>query len=254
MLTTSDSAAATPDDSVKTTRPIVVMSGPTASGKSTIARKLAEVANLERPDREDVRGTSDEARLADLKLLRWLETRASPTIIESTALARLLPMGNSALLVQLTASTPIRTRRLQSRWSNSTYDQARQLLELTDATTCADLRSNWGIDVAQPQANRWRADLVLGCPHIRACADEGACTEIVATLATAAYNVYENYLANVLPVDGQEALAQFSRLLRMYPEHVRRCREALVGRVDEFSVDAWRQRMLGELDRRAGLQ
>lgn len=253
MLTTNNPAASTPDDSLKTTRPIVVMSGPTASGKSTITRKLAEIANLEQPDAESERGTSDQARLADLRLLRWLTNRDRPAIIESTVLARLLPVDNSALIVQLTASTPVRTRRIRSRWPDSTYTQARQLLELTDATACTELRANWGIDIAQPQANLWRADLVLGCPHVRTCPNEHTCTEIVTTMLTAAYNVYENYLTDTPGVAGEEALAQFAHLLRKYPEHVRRCREALVGRVDQFNVDAWRQRMLGELDQRTGL-
>lgn len=256
MLTTSDPAAMTPDDRLNTPQPAVVVCGPTAAGKSTIARKLAEVANLAQPtgtDGEIARGTADQARLADLQLLRWIANNDRPAIVESAALARLLPVDNSALIVELTASTPVRTRRLQNRWPDSTYNQARQLLELTDATACAELRTNWGIDIAHPQANRWRADLVLGCPHVRACTDELACTEIVTTMLTAAYNVYENYLTSTPDVTGQEALAQFAQLLRRYPEHVRRCREALVGRVDQFSVDTWRQRMLGELDERAGL-
>lgn len=257
MLTKSNPATTLPESILKATQPAVVVCGPVASGKTTIARTLAEVATLERlpssPEGERPTVTSDEARLADLELLRRLSERDRPAIVESAALPHLLPVDNTALIVQLTASTPVRIRRLHTRWPGSTFNAARQLLELADATTRSKLRAAWGIDIAEPRANRWRADLVLGCRHVRTCPDDNACTDIVATLLTAAYNVYENYVTTHPAVDGPDALQQFAHLRRTYPEHLRRCRAALTNPVAEFSATAWRNRMLTELDTRAGL-
>lgn len=257
MLTTDSPAITTRDTTLQTPHPAVVICGPTASGKSTIAANLVETAVLEQlpstRTSEHSAATSDEARLADLALLHQLITRDHPVIVESTALARLIPVDNTVLIVQLTASTPVRTRRLQTQQPNIAFAGARHLLELTDATICAGLRTTWGVDVSDSQANRWRADLVVGCPHVRECDDELACTEIVTTLVTAAYNVYENYLTTEPAVSSDDAIQQFTHLCRTYPTHARRCRPSLICPVTEFTVAAWQNRMLNELDQRAGL-
>jgi cytidylate kinase len=253
MLTTSSPATTAPDTTLKTPQSAVVICGPTASGKSTIAGNLAEAAVLEQLHGECSLGTADEARLVDLALLRQLTTRDHPVVVESPALARLLPVDNTVLIVQLTASTPVRTQRMQTRRPDTTFAEARHLLELTDTTACASLRATWGVDISDSQANRWRADLVVGCPHVRECSDELACTEIVTTLVTAAYNVYENYLTTDPAVSGEDAIKQFIHLCRMYPAHARRCRPALIRPVTDFTVAAWQNRMLNELDQRAGL-
>lgn len=254
MLTTGRPAATTPDTTLKTPQPAVVVCGPTASGKSTIAGNLAETAVLQQlPRGERSPGTSDEARLADLALLHQLATRDDPVVVESTALARLLPVDNTVLIVQLTASTPVRTRRLQTRRPSIALAAARHLLELTDTTICAGLRAVWGVDISDFQANRWRADLVVGCPHVRECDDEIACTEIVTALVTAAYHVYENYFPVDPAMTSEDATNRLSHLCRKYPAHARRCRPALIRPVTEFTIAAWRNRMRNELDQRAGL-
>jgi len=257
MLTTSSPATIAPDNTLREPQPIVIVCGPTASGKSTIASNLAEVAELEQPPTtsNDDRGpgTSDDTRLADLTLLRWLADRDRPAIVKSASIPRLLAVDNTALIVQLTASPPVRARRLQKRWPNSTYAEARHLLELTDATTCTELRSSWGIDISESRGNRWRADLVIGCPQVRTCDDERACTETVTDLLTAAYGIYENYVTANPAIEGPDALELFAHLRHTYPRYVRRLRPALVGPVREFTADAWRNRTLGELDARSGL-
>lgn len=126
--------------------------------------------------------------------------------------------------------------------------EAHHLLELTDATAHGQLRKSWGIDVAG-QGHRWRADLVLGCPHARVCKDEAGCMNVVAELLTVAYQAYAHYLTG----QGPDALARFTALRRQHPRHVRRCGPALLGPVHEFTAAAWRTRMHTELERRAGV-
>lgn len=223
--------------------PIVVLCGPTAAGKSTLAGRLAEAAELASADSTAPGPTTDEQRLADLALLRALE---GPCVVESTTLPHLLPVDNHALVVRLTASTPVRARRLRRRVPEMSRTEAHHLLDLADATTHRRLRSSWGIDLATP-ASRWRTDLILGCPDQQACTDETACTDTVAALLTAAFRVYVGYLA------GHDALALFTRIRRAHPAYIRRCGPALIGPVREFTAAAWRTRTHTELERRAGL-
>jgi cytidylate kinase len=256
METNSDPITPSPEDLLDTSQPKVVVCGLTASGKSTFATRLAKIADLEHlpgpPGGEHVRGTSDEVRQADLALLDRLVDRDRPTIVESAALPYLLPVHNTALIVRLTASTPVRAHRLQTRTSSS-HAEARHQVELTDATMCARLRSTWGIDIADSRANRWRADLVLGCPHLRECPTEETCRDIVTVLLAGAYHVYENYVTSAPAADSSDATAQFNHLRRTFPAHLRRYRPALIERSTEFSAAEWRHRMLGEVNRRAGL-
>lgn len=219
--------------------PVVVLCGPTASGKTTIAGRL----ELDSIDVTPSGHTTDEQRLADLALLRELD---SPCVVESTALPHLLPVDNHALVVRLTASTPVRARRFRRRQPNISRTEAHHLLDLADATMHRQLRSSWGIDLATP-ATRWRTDLILGCPDQQACTDESACTDTVTALLTAAFQVYVGYLT------GHDALALFTRIRRAHPAHIRRCGPALIGPVREFTAAEWRTRTHTELERRAGI-
>ena len=240
-----DVSRATTQRNIRAALPTVVLCGRAVTGKSTLAARLASAASLERLRTVEQPRTTDERRRADLALLRALDR---PSVVESAALPHLLPVDNHALIVQLTASTPVRAQRLRSREPAMSESEAHHLLELTDATNHGQLRTSWGIDVAG-QGHRWRADLVLGCPHSRVCKDETGCTTIVAELLTAAYRAYTHYLTGQAP----DALARFTALRRQHPRHVRRCGPALLGPVPEFTAAAWRTRMHTELERRAGV-
>lgn len=225
--------------------PIVVLCGPTAAGKTTLAGRLAQATSVANLDPAPSGPTTDEQRLADLALLRALD---GPCVVESTALPHLLPVDNHTLVVRLTASTPVRARRFRHRKPEMSQTEAHHLLELADVTTHRQLRSSWGIDIATP-ASRWRTDLILGCPDQQTCPDEATCTDTVAGLLTAAFQVYVGYLTS----DPADALDRFTSLRRAHPAHVRRCGPALIGPVHEFTPAAWRTRTHTELERRAGI-
>jgi len=248
-----------------TPNPLVVVSGPTAAGKTTIAAALAQLADLEqhtaapaeplrdwlsvdaerhRPRRSDV------DRLADLTLLRAVSTSGRPRVAESAALPMLLPVDNAALLVRVTASPLVRGRRLHAAAPDLTFAEARVVVARRDFATCAALRTAWGVDLAERSAARWRADLVVGCPHEDECPDEAGCTENVTNLIAAAFGVYENYLA---PTPAVGSVGLFGHLLKTYGGYVRRCTPLLTGLAGDYDVRRWRDRLMVELEKRAGL-
>ncbi len=234
-------------------RPTVVLCGPVAAGKSTIAGRLVETTDLHHLSAEVSRQSSlmDDRRRSDLKLLRELGCDGRPVLVESSTLPGLLPVNNSALIIRMVASPPVRAHRLRVRIPRMSYAARYNLLEVTDAMTCRQARSAWGIDIADDRANRWGADLVIGCPEVDGCTDEPACLDIVVMLLAAAYAVYESYLDSA--TDGRDAVAVFRDLCRTYFEHVRRCTPALLNPVTQLTPDAWRDRMANELERRAVL-
>jgi cytidylate kinase len=247
--------------------PLVLVTGPTAAGKTTIAAALAELAELERHaaptepildwlsvDAETHRPRRSEVdRLADLTLLHTVSASGKPKIVESVALPMLLPVDNTALLVHVTASPLVRSRRILASEPDLTFAQARIVVARRDFATCVALRTSWGVDLAERSATRWRADLVVGCPHEDECQDEASCTENVTNLVTAAFGVYENYLTQQPALAGSEAVALFGHLLATYRGYVRRCTPLLIGLAGAYQVRRWQDRLRIELEKRAGL-
>jgi len=247
--------------------PLVVVSGPTAAGKTTIAAALAELAELERHtavteprrdwlsvDAESHRPRRSEVdRLADLTLLHAVSTSGRARIVESAALPTLLPVDNVALLVHVTASPLVRGRRVLASTPDLTFAEARIVVARRDFATCVALRTSWGVDLAERSATRWRADLLVGCPHEDECPDEDACTENVTNLVAAAFGVYENYLTQQPALAGAEAVALFGHLLAKYRGYVRRCTPLLIGLAGAYQVSRWQDRLRIELEKRAGL-
>jgi hypothetical protein len=135
--------------------------------------------------------------------------------------------------------------RATRRKPNLSETEAHHLVEFTDATTHRQLLKSWGIDVGTP-ANRWRADVVLGCPEREECTDENACIDAVTALLTSAYHVYAHYLNG----HAGDALSRFTEVRRRHCAHIRHCGPALLGPVPEYSTTAWRTRM--HTARRAG--
>lgn len=235
----------------QTTRPAIILCGPTASGKSTIADQLAELVQGRRiVETAEASGLLDDHRRADLELLRKLEECRETAVIESAALPGLLPVNNTALIVHLTASAAVRGGRLSARSPKMSHAEAIGLVELTDAVLRDRLRDTWAIDTS-PKAERWAADLVVGCPHPEVCVDETDCIDTVTFLIAAAFRVYEQYVSAAPRDDRLVAVDRIRTFTGTSYEHVQRCTPALINPTNPITPQAWRNRRRTELETRA---
>lgn len=260
------------------TAPLVVLSGPTAAGKSTAAAALAAAANIDQLTASDRlvtvlagqakadrlrswlstgtgsrRVRSAEAdRATDLVLFTEVQCARRPLVVESAALPLLLPPNNAALIVRLAASLSVRAARLRRVLPKITDDEARIILTRKDRATRAALRSAWGLDPGAEQPGRWRADLVVECPDSPDCPDEHACAAATAHLLLAAYSVYRRHLVNS-PIADSTDVDHLRALLTAGCGRVRRCTPLLTD-PRSFSESRWRRRLLIELDRSRGIE
>jgi cytidylate kinase len=259
------------------TAPLVVVTGPTASGKSTIAAALAAAANMDRvtasdrlvavlagrvkadrlrswliadTDRRRTRNAEAD-RATDLVLLNEVQGARRALVVESAALPLLLAPNNTALIVRLAATIPVRAARLRRVLPDLTDDQARMIVIRKDRSTSAALRSAWGIDASAERPGRWRADLVLACPDSPRCPDERACAAAVAHLLAAAYAIYRRHLAGGPLSHSAVDVSRLHELIAADPARVRRCTPLLTD-PGTFSESGWRHRLLIELDRNRG--
>lgn len=254
--------------------PFVVLSGPTATGKTTAAGALAAATGVDRwtaSDRlvaalaggakaerlrswlvqdTDVRRvrSADADRATDLGLLTDVQQVQRPLVVESAALPLLLPPDNTALLVRLAASVMVRAARLRTLVPDLSDEQARTILQRKDRSTRAALRAAWGVDPEAVRACQWRADLVVQCPDTAGCPNPAQCAAITAELITAAYRVYRHYVAAGLATVPTAAVDHLTELIHAHRARVRRCTPLLIDRTGPLSVARWRRRLLIELD------
>lgn len=262
-----------------TPQPLVVLCGPTAVGKTTVAKELAKTASLLRVVGSDglvaaLGGASTSERLlswldfesandrsirpdmdreVDLTLLRDLAADPRPKVVESVVLPMLLPVDNTALIIRLVASQPVRARRVCGLLPDVTFPQARTIVDRKDFATCVALRSSWGIDIAERSAPGWRTDLSVGCPHEAECPNETACTDTVTALVRGAFAVYQCFLTGGPQPETADAAAEFFVLSRAHQDYMGRCTPLLLGYGGEHTTRRWRHRLLFELETRSGL-
>lgn len=254
--------------------PLVVVSGPTATGKTTAAAALAAATGVERwtasdrlvaalsggtkaerlrswlvHDTDTRRARSADAdRATDLGLLADVQQVRRPVVVESAALPLLLPPDNTALLVRLAASLPVRAARLRLLVPALSEEQARTILTRKDRSTRAALRAAWGVDPEAVRACQWRADLVVTCPDPAGCPNPAQCAAITAELITAAYRVYRHYVAAGLASVPTAAVEHLTGLIDAHRTRVRRCTPLLTDRTGPLSVARWQRRLVAELD------
>jgi len=260
--------------------PLVVLCGPTAAGKTIVAKELVEAARelelvppskglmtalsgdqwpdlvrtwLNSEPGDDPPKRPDVDRRTDLALLRDLEIHSGARVVESAVLPMLLPAANTALVIRLTATPMVRARRIQDLVPEVTFQQACAIVDRKDFATCVAARAAWGIDIAERSAPRWRADLSVGCPHEFECPDENGCVDAVVALVRGAYAVYQCFLTGETFREWEQSMLHFKGLLSTHQLFVGRCSPLLIGSCREHTVAQWRHRLLFELDATEGL-
>ena len=252
-----------------TPSPVVIVSGQTAAGKTTLARRLAASAGLDQVVASDrlvtlLGGASKRTRLlawltqdldqqrvarhevdrlVDLETLTRLR-QSRGCVVESVTLPWLLAPDNTALVIRLTAAAVARAARVQRMLPELTLDEARTIVDRKDNSGNAVLRSAWGVVPDGVWTARWRADLVVGCHPGHGCVDDAACADIVADLAEAAYRVYRCYLDGI---DASQVAGDLRSRIAAHSRHVQRCSPSLTEPTDIPTLSAWQHRLLFEL-------
>ena len=249
--------------------PVVVVSGQTAAGKTTLARRLAASTGLDRvvasdrlvtllggaskrtrllawltQDLDQLRVARHEVdRLVDLETLTRLR-QSRGCVVESVTLPWLLAPDNTALVIRLSGSAATRAGRVQRMLPELTLDEARTIVDRKDNSGNAVLRSAWGVVPDGVWTARWRADLAVGCPRSHGCVNDAACAGIVADLVEAAYRVYRCYLDGI---DASQAAGELRSRIAARRRHVQRCSRSLTEPTDTPTLSAWQHRLLFEL-------
>lgn len=255
--------------------PLVVVTGPTATGKTTTATAVASAMGLERhvasdrlvavlqgrPKADRLRSWLTQAtdahrvlsteadRATDLSLLAAIQHARRPVVVESVSLPLLLPPNNSALIVRLSASSTVRAARVQRMLPELSRQEAQLIVRRKDKATRTAMRAAWGVDPGSVSAGHWRADLVVQCPGHDQSSEEQACAATTAQLVSAAYAVYRLYLTDGPLSAGTTAAERLRELIEEHRDHIGRCSPTLTDGAGPFTISRWQRRLSIEHDR-----
>lgn len=232
--------------------PVIVLTGPSMAGKTTVAAALAATADIDRWSvAEQWESELDEVtadRVASLEMLAELERARRPLLVESTVLPLLLPPHNLAFIARLSAGLPVRVDRLRAVRPELSALEARAELRRNDHAAQVRARPAWGVHLESIGATQWRSDLVVQCPDRNYCREPQVCAAITTDLVIAANEVYRGYMAG--GPGGPAAVRRLSELISAHPNRIRRCVPLLTDTGAEFTAARWRNRLLIELEQR----
>jgi cytidylate kinase len=256
--------------------PVVVIAGPTAAGKTTLARDLETGRRLTRalvsafPDDTDSMRAGRESerlvswlrpgpastvnstdvvgeRLSDLATLAACDGTGTGTVVDTDGpAALLLPPRNAALLVLVDAAATVRAERVRRLLAaDLTPADALQIVTRKDTATLAAVRAAWGLDIADVAATTWRFDLVIRCPDEESCRSAQRCTEASRAAVRAAVSVYRRFLRNETEADEVGRLATVAQRHRAW---LVRIAPMLLDPGDgRNTLSRWRDRLRNEL-------
>jgi hypothetical protein len=257
-----------------TAMPLVVFSGPTAAGKTTLARDLETNKRLVRapavtqaPKAEPVSepehkrllswlqaggesrlDNADVAahRLAGLAALAVCDEAETGTVVDAAGpAALLLPPRNAALLVMVDAAVAVRAERVRRLLDGGiTLRDALQIVRQKDAATVAAIRAAWGLDITDQAATRWRFDLVIRCPDEESCRSPQRCLEASRATVRAALSVYRRFLRNEA---GADEVLRLSTVTERHRPWLVRIAPMLLDPAVPHTLAVWQDRLSHEL-------
>ncbi len=263
-----------------TVTPVVVIAGPTAAGKTTLARDLETGRHLTRAHVSAFPADTDAARAAreSERLLSWLRPEPALTVNSTdvaadrlsglatlatcdgartaTAVdtdgpaALLLSPRNATLLVKVDAAATVRAERVRRLFAGHvTPADALRIVMRKDTATVAAVRVAWGLDIADPAATTWRFDLIIRCPDEESCRSAQRCMEASRAMVRAAVSVYRRFLRNEAGTDEVVRLATVAQRHRSW---LVRIAPVLLDQQGPHTLARWRDRLREELAGRRG--
>lgn len=230
----------------------VLITGPTASGKSSLARSVASLVGANLVSEETLRPagrTGMEAdQLAAIEALRQLRHSSAPVVVEHPATHMQLEPINDALVIRLEATTSVRADRLAhtAQLRHTSFHERDTYVRTTDRARRQAMRTALGVDLNARTAQQWRCDLVLACPDRHSCADPHNCKALTTQLAIAALEVYRHHLGTATVTQARDAGKRLADLVRAHPGRVRRCTAALTDLAAGTGLDRWRNRIFAD--------